>query len=101
YYSLGDDGNYLDQTSIESEHFNRTCAQEIIGTKAMIEAIKECVFMEKGAYGLHLEPELQDRIAHKFLNNISKNMSIYKLRIPQIEMGSGIFNAPCTLAIED
>jgi hypothetical protein len=103
-YNLGDDNNYLDTATINAEYFRYNESQELTSQDEIISTIKQCVFMQKGAYGEHMSDDLQDRIAQQMAFDIKNNIkhrAIYKTPMAQVEMGSGLFNAPCVMAIED
>ncbi len=104
YYSFGDDNNYLETALVNSSDFDFIKSKKIIEPNEIINSIKECVFMQQGAYGDHLSEELQDRIAERMSRFIQENQNsaLYKSSMNQIELGiSSLFNAPCILAIED
>lgn len=112
YYDLGQDNNYLDSIYINSDAFLRDeYIQEISmndpALKDLTKAIKECVFMDKGAYGNHLEKELQHRITGKYANFMYEMIAkapdlanIFLTKNSEINPTSGIFGAPCSLGVE-
>ncbi|MCA9508354.1 MAG: hypothetical protein KC505_08040 [Myxococcales bacterium] len=102
-YNLGDDNNHIDSSIIDSSDGNNLPMKALIATQDIMSGIKECVFMKKGAYGPHLSDTMQDKISHEFNKFIQKEPRLltFKITNPQIEFGSGIFNAPCIFAIKD
>jgi hypothetical protein len=106
YYELGEDNNYIDSEIIYSTSFEeqRKISEKIpldFNSKKLMKAIKECVFMKKGAYGDHLSQELHNLIATKFADSLLllNKITVYRFS-PQEKFFINSLYAPCVLAIE-
>lgn len=100
-YKSGSDNNYLDFSMLSSSDFAKHKAKaDRLSEMSLVESIKKCVFMQKGIYGDHLDDAQQDMMAKKLAKNIEA-FSSYELASDELDMSTGLFNAPCILAVED
>jgi hypothetical protein len=112
YYDLGSDNNYIDMELMASEQFQARQYTQAISLQYehindLIASLGECVFMVKGAYGEHMEQELQSRIANAYAQQIyrkAKNsespLNVFKVDQQRIAMSSGLFGPECVFGIE-
>lgn len=108
YTHLGEDNNYISSMKISYKLFlpYKSQAVEIFKKdESLADALSQCVFMQRGAYGEHFDNDSLDNIVNGFLTVIQKQMrakidlSFYRIPAQIIGIASGIFNAPCVLAI--
>lgn len=112
YYDLGIDNNYLDMKLMPADDFKERYSMSAMSLqyskiKELATAIKQCVFMAKGAYGEHMDEELQERVSHTYAKTIyqmaqdsSTAINIITTTDDSLNMGTGIFNAPCVFGVE-
>lgn len=112
YYDLGNDNNYLDMKLMPAEDFKERFSMSAISLqhskiKELASVIKQCVFMAKGAYGEHMDAELQERVAHTYAKTIyqmaadsDKTINVVTTNDDTIDMRTGLFNAPCIFGVE-
>ena len=112
YYDLGDDNNYIDMELMASERFQARQYTQAISLQYenindLIASLRECVFMARGAYGDHMEKELQDRVANAYAQQIyrkAKNsespLNVFKVDQQKITMSNGLFGPECVFGVE-
>lgn len=109
YTELGEDNNYVDTELMTSIEFlplkPKSMRIGIEDKKAVAQALEECVFMKAGAYGDHFTDELMAIMIDRFnrfitLRNAEAPMALFRVDAQHTTINTGIFNAPCVLAIQ-
>lgn len=108
-YGLGNDNNQIDSEMVKhvtlSERYPNSVISKLSSStkESLSSLLRECVFMEEGAYGMHLSKAMQDQIATQMADYLMtfSNLQFYRISGKHIP-GSGYLDTPaCAMGVRD